>query len=120
MCNFIDFDITSLREWVGCGGSDAFTDGHVFVQKPKTAVSHSSTDAEITCVDAGSRVEGISALMQWATDIFGVTPKVRNNSMQTQPKHEQTLDTTHRLFSNIDHATMPHEFYAVRTKTTKP
>ena len=54
--------------------------------KKQTAASHSSTESEITSLDAGLRMDGLLPLDLWDT----VTEVPRSTNNNVQPKHTST------------------------------
>ena len=69
------------------GGILCILGSHTFVPiswmcKKQTSVSHSSTEAEIISLDAGSRMDGISALDLWdlVVEVFHSTPSQTNKT----------------------------------------
>ena len=69
------------------GGLLCISGSHTFVQtswmcKKQTSVSHSSTEAEIISLDAGLRMDGISALDLWdlVIEVFHSSPNQSNKS----------------------------------------
>ena len=86
--------------------------------KKQTSVSHSSTEAEIISLDASLRMDGISALDLWASEIevFHSPPNQANKardlgelqgnlSQRTSPSMRSQIPTTHINLekANIDH-----------------
>ena len=79
------------------GGTLCIFGSHTFVVpisgmcKKQTCVSHSSTESEIISLDAGSRMEGISALDLWdlVIDVF------HSNSNQKQPFKQVRSDPSY-------------------------
>ena len=71
------------------------------MQKKQTAVSHSSTEAEVISYDTGLRMEGLPALTLWDHVIDVLEPPAnratRDPSRQLKPKTSQTTQET------IDH-----------------
>ena len=79
--------------------------------KKQTSVSHSSTEAEVISSDAGSRMDGISALdlCNLVTEVFLSSPNQtnktndvreprRNLSANTQPNMRKQIPTTNTNF----------------------
>ena len=88
---------------------------HVFSRK-QTAVFHGSTDAEITSLNAGLRLDGLPALQHFIefidTVIDVLEPSAGGNTMPLHPKHQQQQDTALATFEQIDfapRATILHE-----------
>ena len=86
--------------------------------KKQTSVSHSSTEAEIISLDAGSRVDGIPAVTLWdlVIEIFHSPPNQTNKtkdvrdprwnlSAKTQPNMQKQIPTMH---TNLDLANIDH------------
>ena len=77
-----------------------------WVCKRQTAVSHSSTEAEVISLDAALRMEGLPSLMLWelVMEVFG-NPKSASNTSVSAPKSKATLSklTTPQsaLFNNF-------------------
>ena len=79
--------------------------------KKQTSVSHSSTEAEIICLDAGVRIDGIAALDLWDSviEVSHSSPNQTNKSGETcrqrQPNMRKQRPTVHTDLDllNIDH-----------------
>ena len=99
------------------GGKWCVFGSHTFVPKSwmckkQTAVSHSSTEAQVISLDAGLRVGGLPALDLWdlVIEVFHSSPNQTNNtkdvreprwnlSANTQPNMQKQIPLTH---TNLD------------------
>ena len=63
-----------------------------WVCKRQTAVSHSSTEAEVISLDAALRMEGLPSVMLWelVMEVFG-DPKSASNTPVSAPKRKAAL-----------------------------
>ena len=75
-----------------------------WIYKKQTAVSHSSTEAEMISLDAGVRLKGIPALTLWdmVTDVL--EPEAGRNPLRnTKPKKTKPLLVDQRSTDSIDY-----------------
>ena len=70
--------------------------------KKQTSFSHSSTESEIISLDAGLRLDGISALDLWDLDLWDLIVLVLGNTIQTH-------DRTGRPIVNSDKSHGPNK-----------
>ena len=91
------------------GGTLCVVGSHTFVPiswmcKKQTAVSHRSSEAEITSLDAGLRMDGIPVFDLWdlVIEVFHSSPnqlkksieRVQGNQLRHTPSHKHTQDQT--------------------------
>ena len=78
--------------------------------KKQTSVSHSSTEAEVISLDAGLRMDGISAVTLWHSVIevfYSVPNKIEQpkEELRNKPNMHNPIQFTHTnvIPTNIDH-----------------
>ena len=70
----------------------------------QTAVSHSSTEAQLISLDAGLRLAGDPALNLWDTVIDLLGPQAARDPMRnTKPKKTKSLMADKRVTDSIDY-----------------
>ena len=83
-----------------------------WVCQKQTAVSHSSTEAEVISSDAGLRVESIPAMNLWGTVIDTLSPQAARDS---KPMHQTQILKHKNLFGDIDYVPPKERLFIMRT-----
>ena len=78
----------------------------------QTAVSHSSTEAEIMSLDAGLRMKGIPAMSLWDTIIEILHPQAGSDSKLV---HQTQIQKHHEPFRDIDYESPNARLFSMRT-----
>ena len=76
-----------------------------WICKRQTAISHSSTEAEVISLDVALRMEGLPSLMLWET-ILDVFPFTTHNSARKGPSMKASSARGTLVFASLDFPNM--------------